>query len=167
MRNTDIAVAVDCDGNYFRVLVWKDDDALADVTPIDKDTFEETGEKHRETLGDLHEFYTLFDHNGSVISEPSFDDDDDLHLQESKKNGKALREGYRVEDTIDYLEMEVRDCFKVVRDVVADNGGHFKDGRGEVVTLFLAALDEKLGGLATYNSEIRNAKTRYKDFIRK
>jgi len=94
-------VAVDLDGNHYLVLVNKASDALVDITPVDKDTLEPTGEKSRMPLGDLTEEYTLYDIDGNLISEPEdyYEDEEDDHLHESvqivladgKDAGKVIR----------------------------------------------------------------------------
>lgn len=70
MNVSDIAYAIDCEGELYEVFPISFNDALVRLTPIDTESFEYTGESFRLLLGDLFEDYKLLDHNQIVIHDP-------------------------------------------------------------------------------------------------
>lgn len=77
MNISDIAYAIDCEGELYKVFPIWIGESLAKLTPIDTKSFEYTGESFRLLLGDLFEDYTLLDHNQAIIHEPIMEGEDD------------------------------------------------------------------------------------------
>ena len=51
------------DGVWYHATIRKEFDAIADIVEIDNDTLENKGAPSRIIVGDLLEFYTLYDIN--------------------------------------------------------------------------------------------------------
>ena len=88
----EITKAVDCDGNEFYVKpIWKTD-RLA--TLVDKD-----GNQTRVLVGDLRQFYDLYDQDDEVISH--YEDYFDESCKEAKKTNESLKEHISSKDLKD------------------------------------------------------------------